>query len=86
MVYTIKPEKGRGKSKRVHRNDIMRCNELLSKDPVVPVKTAAEAPKSRAKPKSNAAAAKDVHEDVPEVVGTEEESDSEELVGVVRQT
>ncbi len=29
-VYSIKPEKGSGKVKRVHRNDIMACNEILS--------------------------------------------------------
>ena len=29
-VYSIKPEKGGGAVKRVHRNDIMACNEILS--------------------------------------------------------
>ena len=82
-MYTIKPEKGRGKSKRVHRNDIMRCNELLSKEPVVPVKTAVETSKPKASIKSKTAASTDVPEKVPDTVG-EEESDSEELLGVVR--
>ena len=84
-VYTIKPEKGRGKLKRVHRNDIMRCNELLSKEPVVPVKTAVETSKPKASIKSKIAASTDVPEKVPDTVG-EEGSDSEELLGVVRPT
>ena len=31
-VYTIKPEGGNGREKRVHRNNIMNCNSILHKD------------------------------------------------------
>ena len=31
-VYTIKPETGKGKMKRVHRNNIMNCNSLVQKE------------------------------------------------------
>ena len=31
-IYTIKPEVGGGKEKRLHRNNIMSCNLILSKE------------------------------------------------------
>ena len=81
-VYTIKPERGRGKPKRVHRNDIMRCNELLPPCEVelpTPVKPKSETSKPRRGNKSKTVAV----EDIPEKEGSDD-SDAEELVGIVR--
>ena len=52
-VYTIRPEKGKGriKLKRVHRNDIMRCDELLRDDAATPAKRNQKA--QPAKPESH---------------------------------
>ncbi len=49
-VYSIKPEKGAGKVKRVHRNDIMTCNEILSEDDVEEIREAEK--RKRSAPKS----------------------------------
>ena len=76
-VYSIKPESGRGKLKRVHRNDIMQCNDLLSKEPMV-------SPQKISKPKNTTTAVQDGPERVLVEVQNEEESDTDELLGIVR--
>lgn len=83
-VYTIKPVKGRGKVKRIHRNDIMRCNELLDKDlAAASEKSPTSSHTSKPSIKSKTATVKRATEVVPENVVSDDDSDSE-LLGIVR--
>lgn len=85
-VYTIKPEKGRGRMKRVHRNDIMRCTELQLQDPVPSTaKLQKPQPTKPTKPANKLNMSAPVVVDaVPETVESDDDSESEQLVGIVR--
>ena len=84
-VYSIKPVKGRAKLKRVHRNDIMQCNELLDKDLAASdEKSPMSSCTSKPSIKSKTAAVKKASEVVPENVVSDDDSDSE-LLGIVRE-
>ena len=84
-VYNIKLEKGRGRTKRVHRNDIMRCIELQLRDPVPSTKRLVKS--QPAKPTNNLSMSEPVVVDpVPESVESDDDSESEQLVGIVRDS
>ena len=47
-VFTITPEDGTGKSKRVHKNNIMKCNDILPQTTDEPNKTSEKPKRKRA--------------------------------------
>ena len=78
-VYTIKPEKGKGRTKRVHRNDIMRCTDLLLNDGGT---TSTKCNRKTQPTKSDINKPEPVIAAAPEAVVSDDESETEQLVGI----